>query len=80
MNMDIIKNNKTSPIYSNLTKIFTGTAIGQGLSVLFLPIATRLYGAEYYGDLALFVAMSSIILSFLGFGLSSAIMTADSDE
>ena len=64
----------------NISKMMTGTMLGQILSVIMVPITTRLYGAEAYGDLAVLTSVASIFISFLGFGLAAAIMVERSDE
>jgi O-antigen/teichoic acid export membrane protein len=77
---DRIQKTKDSSLIRNISKMLTGTVVGQALSTILVPIATRIYGAEYYGDLAVLISTSTIILSFLGFGLASAIMVANNDE
>lgn len=67
-------------VIQNILKMMTGTMLGQIISVIMIPIASRLYGAELYGDLAVFTSTSSMCGSFLGFGLAAAIMVEDTDE
>lgn len=64
----------------NIMKMMTGTVSGQVISAILVPVGSRLYGAELYGDLAVFTSAATICISFLGFGLSSAIMVEDTDE
>ena len=66
-------------IIINIIKMLSGTMMGQLISILTVPITSRIYGAELYGDLAVFTSMSSICTSFLGFGLASAIMVEKTD-
>lgn len=69
-----------SKTIQNISKMMTGTLLGQILSIVMVPITTRLYGAEAYGDLAVLTSASSVFVSFLGFGLASAIMVEKTDE
>ena len=69
-----------SKTIQNISKMMTGTLFGQILSIVLVPITTRLYGAEAYGDLAVLTSASSVFVSFLGFGLASAIMVEKTDE
>lgn len=64
----------------NIAKMLTGTVVGQIVSTVMVPIASRIYGAELYGDLAVFTSAMSLCTSFLGFGLASAIMVEDTDQ
>lgn len=59
--------------------MMTGTMLGQIVSVLMVPIASRIYGAELYGDLAVFTSAAAICASILGFGLAPAIMVEETD-
>lgn len=67
-------------VIQNIMKMMTGTMIGQVISVVMVPITSRIYGAELYGDLAVFTSASSICTSVLGFGLASAIMVEKTDQ
>lgn len=69
-----------SKTLQNISKMMTGTMLGQIISTIMVPIASRLYGAGLYGDLAVFTSASSMCTSFLGFGLVSAIMVEETDE
>jgi len=69
-----------SPFFQNVMKMMTGTILGQVFSVAMVPIVSRIYGAEAYGDLAVFASAASIFASFFGFGLAAAIMVEKTDE
>lgn len=66
-------------VVKNVMKMMTGTMLGQVVSVLMVPIASRIYGAELYGDLAVFTSAAAICASILGFGLAPAIMVEKTD-
>ncbi len=78
LKLKIIK--KLSKNKKNVAKILTGTFLAQGISLITLPIFTRIYGAEVFGTLALLSAISIIINSFSDLGLTNAIMTEDSEK
>lgn len=58
----------------NVGKISLGTILGQVISIITLPIFTRIYGAEVIGNWALFNSIAIIINSFSDLGLTNAIM------
>lgn len=64
----------------NILKLSSGTMLGHIISLLSLPIITRLYGAEIIGSLTLVLAIASIIKSFSDLGLTNSIMVDDSNN
>ncbi|WP_347548515.1 oligosaccharide flippase family protein [Pseudalkalibacillus hwajinpoensis] len=64
----------------NVGKISFGTILGQLISIISLPIFTRLYGVEVIGYFALFNATAIIVKSFSDLGLTNAIMIEESEE
>ncbi|MHC1719593.1 MAG: oligosaccharide flippase family protein [Clostridiaceae bacterium] len=74
---DSIKNNIT---LINTSKLVSGTMIAQAITLLATPFISRTYSPTNYGEFALFSALCNIILGFLGFGLMSAIITAEKYE
>lgn len=64
----------------NVAKISSGTIVGQVISILTLPIITRMYGAEVMGSWAAIYAISSILVYCCDLGLSQAIMIETDDE
>lgn len=58
----------------NIAKISSGTIIGQGISIISLPIITRIYGAEIIGKWALLYSIAIVINSFSDLGLTNSIM------
>lgn len=59
--------------------MMSGTMLGQVCSVLLVPISSRIYGAQLYGDLAVFASLASICTGLFGFGLASSIMVEKTD-
>lgn len=64
----------------NVGKISFGTLMGQIISVISLPIFTRIYGASIIGGWALFNSVAIIINSFSDFGLTNAIMIEEDEK
>ena len=64
----------------NIGKISSGTLVGQVISIISIPIITRLYGAEIIGYWALFNSIAMVVNSFSDLGLTNAIMIKDSEE
>lgn len=70
-----LTNNKKS-----VAKISTGTIAGQIISVITLPIITRIYGAEILGLWALMNSITLIINSFSDLGLTNSLMIQSDAE
>lgn len=70
-----LTNNKKS-----VAKISTGTIAGQIISVITLPIITRIYGAEILGLWALMNSITLIINSFSDLGLTNSLMIKSEEE
>lgn len=64
----------------NIAKISSGTLLGQGISIITLPIITRLYGAEILGIWTLLNSISVIIYSFSDWGLTNSLMVEDDNN
>ena len=75
----LISKIKSNRVVANILKMLTGTALGQIISILMVPVTSRVYGAELYGDLAVFTSAASMCISVAGFGLASAIMVERTD-
>jgi len=75
-----IKNRiKISGNKKNIAKISVGTIVGQGISIISLPIITRIYGAEVIGIWALLNSMATVINSFSDLGLTNSIMVENEE-
>lgn len=70
----LIKKFKFSKNKKNIAKITSGTMLGQIISLITLPILTRLYGAEIFGTWALITAIAMIIASYSDLGMSNLLM------
>lgn len=71
----MIEKLKKSKMLKNATKISSGTLFGQAISVITVPIFTRIYGAEIIGIWTFLNAIYLFINSFSDLGLTFSIMT-----
>lgn len=76
---NILAKFQSSKMLKNITKISSGTMLGQMVSFVTLPIFTRIYGAEVIGNWTLFNSVATIVNTFSDLGLSNAIMV-EADE
>lgn len=70
----IFNKTKLSKNKKNVAKISSGTMLGHLISLITLPILTRIYGAEIFGLWALIQSLSLIISSLSDMGLSYSLM------
>jgi O-antigen/teichoic acid export membrane protein len=64
----------------NVLTVFTGTTLAQAISILCLPILSRLYSPAEYGVYTLFISFSSIITSISGGKYEFAVMLPEKEE
>ena len=64
----------------NVTKISSGTVAGQIISIITLPILTRLYGAEVIGIWTVINSFSNIVQNICDLGLSNSLMMCKEKE
>ena len=76
----LINSTLGSSMIRNVTKISSGTLLGQMVSIITLPIFTRLYGATIIGYWTLFTSVSTIVNTFSDLGLSNSIMMENEGE
>ncbi len=65
---------------SNLFKLTTGTMIAQVISILLVPVITRLYSPEYFGVAQLFLSIAALIVVVSSLSYHFAIMVSEKDE
>lgn len=64
----------------SIAKVSSGTLLGQVISVMTLPIITRIYGAEIIGIWTLLNSASMIIMSFSDLGMTNVIMLEKKED
>ena len=80
MKNKIGKKIKLSPALKNVAKISSGTIAGQMISIITLPIITRMYGAEIMGIWATILSVSLIVQAICDIGISSGLMLEETNE
>ncbi len=61
-------------------RISAGTVLGQAISVVTLPVITRIYGAEILGGWAAIQSISTILAYLCDLGMSQAIMLEEDEK
>jgi O-antigen/teichoic acid export membrane protein len=69
-----------SSFFKNTALIITGNVIAQLLAVVFMPIKSRLYGPELFGEFGIFTATINIVNGLVCLGLVSAIVSPEEDK
>lgn len=70
---------KSSTLAINFTKLFCGTAGGQVVGFITLPILTRMYTVEDYGTQALYLSVASLLAIFVTGQYDRAILLPEED-
>jgi len=60
--------------------LMTGKGIAQALTILLTPVITRLYGAEAFGVLGVFVSITGLLIGFTSLTYSMGIVLPKNDE
>lgn len=69
-----------SPFVKNVAVMATGAAGAQGVTMVFSPIITRLYGPEAFGTLGTFTALTRVIIPIAALTYPIAIVLPKSDK
>jgi len=64
----------------NVVKLSGGTVIGQGVAILTIPLAARIFGATVIGDWAILYATAIIVNAFSDLGLINAVMISEDEQ
>jgi O-antigen/teichoic acid export membrane protein len=70
----------SDPLLKGIIILGSGTVISQVLSILFVPVLTRIYPPEVYGTLAVFTSLLTILLVGSSFKYELTIPIAENDE
>ncbi len=76
----IIRIIKYNHFFRSVMILISSSSITQLLSLISLPFLSRLFNPVNFGDYAIFISISSIINFSTSFGLSSAILSPNSDS
>ncbi len=75
--VDKIKNNK---FWSSVMQLSFGQVVGQAINLICVPILSRVYSTNDYGQLGILVSTATIITGFVCLGINSSMMLAETDE
>lgn len=76
----LFKKLTSSPMLKNIAKISSGTMMGQAISIVTLPIFTRIYGPSVLGIWTSLMSITMVMNSFSDLGLGNAIMIEEEGE
>ena len=69
-----------SNFITNVLKLVSGSVTSQILSILLVPIITRIYSPDDFGISQLFISISGILVIFSTFSYQFAIMLPKTEE
>lgn len=69
-----------SGFFGNVAKLTTGSAVAQAITILLVPVITRLFSPEAFGVLGVFTSITSIISSVACLRYERTVMLPESDE
>lgn len=76
----IFDNIKNNSFWKSVTALSSGQIISLIINILTIPILSRIYPKEAFGEFAIIVSTAGIIIGFIGLGLGSAIMVPKTAE
>lgn len=74
------ESNKKSNFIANVLKLVSGSVTAQILSILLVPLITRIYSPDDFGIFQLFLSISGILIIFSTFSYQFAIMLPKREE
>lgn len=69
-----------SDFLKSISVLFSGNLIANAISFASIPIISRIYNQEAFGEYTVIISLSSILVSIVSFGLTSAIMAPKEDK
>lgn len=75
-----MKNVHVSEPLKNIAKISGGTIAGQAISIITLPVITRIYGAEVMGIWATILSVALILQSISDWGMTNSLMIEEKED
>lgn len=77
VNKKILKNKS---FFANVAILVLATAFAQALNIIFMPFIARLYTPSDFGFLAIFIAIGSVVATFITLRYETAILPAKNNE
>lgn len=78
--MKFVERLKKNKFWSSVASISTGRIVAQAINLISIPFISRIYSKTAYGDFGIVTSSAIIIMGFIGLGLGSAIMAANTQE
>lgn len=69
-----------SDFLKSISVLFSGNLIANAISFASIPIISRIYNQEAFGEYTVIISLSSILVAIVSFGLTSAIMAPKEDN
>lgn len=70
----LVEKMKKSEFFKSITILVSGNVIAQLITLITVPIVSRIYSQEAYGEFSIMISTAAIVGSFASLGLTSAIM------
>lgn len=80
MKINLLEKIKENEVLRSISILVSGNIIGRLIALLTLPIVSRLYSLEDFGENSVIIATAGIIVNLGGLGLNSAVMAPSSDK
>ena len=80
MKINLLEKIKGNTILRSVSILVSGNIIGRLIALFTLPIVSRLYSLEDFGENGVIIATAGIIVNLGGLGLNSAVMAPDNDK
>lgn len=77
--MNIIDRLKGNKFFKSTATLASGNILAQAISVFTVPIISRLYSPQTFGEYGVVVSAAAIVMAFSTLGLSAAIMVPDDE-
>lgn len=80
MKINLLEKIKGNAVLRSIYILVSGNIIGRLIALFTLPIVSRLYSLEDFGENSVIIATAGIIVNLGGLGLNSAVMAPSSDK
>ena len=78
--MNIIRSIKKNEFLKSVFSVGAGNLLAQIINIITIPIISRLYTDEVYGEFGIFTSTATIIVGITTLGLNSSIMLPKEDN
>lgn len=78
--MRVIDKIKRNRFWKSVVTLSAGQIVAQLINAMSIPIVSRMYGQAAFGDYGIVTSTAIVIMGFIGLGLGSAIMSAETKK